>query len=101
MAIDLSEITYIERFVVGNNDPEHPKSEAEIQEQLNALNHALTTVPKGKILSMERNFAILAINEHQVILEWVVYHVGYKRRPYAAPQQSAPALETKPPFFAS
>lgn len=80
MAVDLSEIKYIKRFVVGNDDPQNLKSREDIDQQLQKLNEALNTPPKGKILSIETNFALLAFNEHQLKLEWTAYHVGFTRK---------------------
>lgn len=81
MAVDLSEIKYIKRFVVGNDNPQHMHSNEEINRQLKKLNDALNATPKGKIISTEKNFALLSVNEHQILLEWVVYHVGFNRKP--------------------
>lgn len=80
MALDLSEIKFIKRFVIGNDDPQRIKSNEEIEVQLAKLNEALNTPPKGVIIGVEKNFALLAFNEHQIKLEWVVYHVGFTRR---------------------
>ena len=81
MAIDLSEIKYIKRFIVGNDNPQHMYSNEEIDRQQKKLNDALNTAPKGKIIATEKSFALLSINEHQILLEWVVYHVGFTRKP--------------------
>lgn len=80
MAVDLSEIKFIKRFVVGNDNPQRIRSNEEIEEQLQKLNHALNNPPKGKILSIETNFAVLTFNEHQLKLEWTAYHVGFTRK---------------------
>ncbi|MBO8415065.1 MAG: hypothetical protein IAB19_01625 [Proteobacteria bacterium] len=81
MAVDLTEIAYVKRFVVGSSNPEKLHDEAEIERQMQALNEALTSYPKGKIIACERSFALLSINEHQIVLQWVVYHVGFTRKP--------------------
>lgn len=80
MAVDLSEIKFIKRFVIGNDNPQHIKQNDEIELQMQKLNEALNTPPKGVILNSEKNFALLAFNEHQIKLEWVVYHVGFTRK---------------------
>lgn len=80
MAVDLSDIKYIKRFVIGNEDPQHLKSNEEIELQMQKLNEALNNPPKGKILTIETNFALLVFNGHQLKLEWTAYHVGFTRK---------------------
>ncbi|HIV54723.1 MAG TPA: hypothetical protein H9898_02945 [Candidatus Anaerobiospirillum stercoravium] len=81
MAVDLSKITYIERITVGSSDPNHLLTQSELDAQLERLNSALNGFPRGTILSIEKSFTLLGINEHQLVLEWSVYHVGYTRKP--------------------
>lgn len=84
MAVDLSKITYVERITVGSSDPNHLLSQSEIDAQMERLNSVLNGFPRGTILSIEKSFTILGINEHQLVLEWAVYHVGYTRKPLGA-----------------
>ena len=81
MTFDLSEVKHIERIIIGNNDPEKLKSQEEISNDMNKLNELLQT-KRGKIIGTEKSFHILRIGEHQVILQYIVYHVGFKRKPY-------------------
>lgn len=30
----------------------------------------------------EKNFYILNIGEHQVVMQYIVYHIGFERKPY-------------------
>lgn len=78
---DLSCVGFVKRIIVGNNNPEKVTTDIEIEEQLNLLNKCLQEYPKGKIIGIERNFFILNIGEHQVIMQYTVYHVGFKRKP--------------------
>lgn len=78
---DLSCVGFIKRIIVGNNNPEKVTTDAEIEKQLSLLNKCLQEYPKGKIIGIERNFFILNIGEHQVIMQYTVYHVGFKRKP--------------------
>lgn len=78
---DLSCVGFVKRIIVGNNNPEKMTTDAEIEKQVNLLNKCLQEYPKGKIIGIERNFFILNIGEHQVIMQYMVYHVGFKRKP--------------------
>lgn len=80
-AFDLSCVGFVKRIIVGNNNPEKVTTDAEIEKQVNLLNKCLQEYPKGKIIGIERNFFILNIGEHQVIMQYTVYHVGFKRKP--------------------
>lgn len=78
---DLSCVGFVKRIIVGNNNPEKMTTDIEIEKQVNLLNKCLQEYPKGKIIGIERNFFILNIGEHQVIMQYTVYHVGFKRKP--------------------
>lgn len=78
---DLSCVGFVKRIIIGNNNPEKVTTDAEIEKQVNLLNKCLQEYPKGKIIGIERNFFILNIGEHQVIMQYTVYHVGFKRKP--------------------
>ena len=44
------------------------------------LNAALSR--GGRLVGQEKNFFILNIGEHQVVSQYIVYHVGFERKPY-------------------
>lgn len=79
---DLSDISYVERIVVGSRDPENLTSEVDIQTAVALLNKCLSEAPKGKIIGIEKTFSLLNIGEHQVVLQAMIYHVGFARKPY-------------------
>ena len=79
---DLTDVSYVKRIVVGNNDPERMHSETEIQAAAELLNRCLSDTPKGRIIGIEKTFNILNIGEHQVVLQSLIYHVGFPRKPY-------------------
>jgi hypothetical protein len=74
----LSEITYIKRYTIGNYDPTNIKTEEEIQANVNTMNNELSSY-KGSILGQEKNFINFNLGEHQVVMQYVVYHVGYRK----------------------
>lgn len=77
----LSDMRFIKRIVVGSQDPSPLKSEEEIEQAAALLNRCLTDIPKGTILGLEKSFSLLNIGEHQVVLQYMVYHVGFPRKP--------------------
>lgn len=79
---DLTDVGYVKRIMVGNNNPEQMKSEEEVNAAAELLNRCLTETPKGKIIGIEKNFNILNIGEHQVVLQCLTYHIGFTRKPY-------------------
>lgn len=81
MTFDLSEVKHIERIVIGNDNPENIKTQDEISNDMNKLNEMLQN-KRGVIIGIEKNFQILRIGEHQVILQYIVYHIGFKRKIY-------------------
>lgn len=81
-SFDLTEVTFVKRIIVGNDNPEKMRSESEVQEALDLLNRCLTDTPRGTVIGLEKNFMLLNIGEHQVVLQSMVYHVGFVRKPY-------------------
>lgn len=76
-----TDVKYVHRVIVGNDNPEQQPSEEKYKKQLELLNRCLNDFPKGKIIGQEKNFYILNIGEHQVVMQYIVYHVGFTRRP--------------------
>lgn len=78
---DMTDVTFVKRIVVGSNNPSQMSSEAQVEEARELLNRCLNESPKGKIIGQEKSFTILQIGEHQVVLQWICYHVGFTRKP--------------------
>lgn len=76
-----TDITYVHRVVIGNDNPEQQPDEDKFNRQLALLNRCLSDSPKGKIIGQEKNFYILNIGEHQMVMQYIVYHVGFRRKP--------------------
>ena len=79
--IDLSDVRYVKRICVGTSDPGRMLTEEEIGRAMDLLNRCLNGPPAGKIIGIEKSFKILNIGEHQAVLQWIVYHVGFPRKP--------------------
>lgn len=78
---DLSAIRFVKRVTVGNDDPERMRDPAEAEQAVELLNRCLNEVPRGRIMGTEKNFSILNIGEHQVVVQSICYHVGFERKP--------------------
>jgi hypothetical protein len=79
--LDLTEVRYVKRIVVGSDNPAQIRTREEVAEAEALLNRCLTDTPRGSIIAVEKSFTILQVGEHQVVLQWLCYHVGFARRP--------------------
>lgn len=79
--VDLTDIKYVKRITVGNDDPSRMRTQAEIEEAAALLNKCLSSSPRGCIIAVEKSFVVLQLGEHQAVLQWIVYHVGFPRKP--------------------
>ncbi len=77
----LTNIRFIKRIVVGNDNPQAMKTEAEVQEAMDLVNHCLQASPRGYTLNVEKSFGLYNIGEHQIVLQYAVYHIGFERKP--------------------
>lgn len=77
----LSNVRFVKRIVVGNDSPQNIRTEKEIQEAMNLVNRCLSSTPRGHIIGIEKNFGIYNIGEHQVVLQYLVYNIGFERKP--------------------
>lgn len=80
-AFDIADVRFLKRVVVGNTDPANMRDESVIQKQMDYLNRCLSENPKGCIVGKEKGFHVVRLGEHQIALEYVAYHVGFKRKP--------------------
>lgn len=77
--LDISEVGYVKRYCIGNHDPTNILSNDEIEQQIHKMNTELDGF-KGMILGQEKNFIMFQVNEHQVVMQYIVYHIGYKKK---------------------
>lgn len=78
----LTDVGYIKRVVVGNDNPETAPDEKKYERQMELLNRCLKESPKGKIVGQEKNFYLFNLGEHQVVMQYIVYHIGFARKPH-------------------
>ncbi len=82
---DLTNVRHVRRIVVGSDNPSRLCTREETEAQMEELNRCLTCRPAGTLIAVERSFTLVRIGEHQVVLQWIVYHVGFERKPPPAP----------------
>ncbi|MBB3280394.1 hypothetical protein [Mitsuaria sp. BK037] len=96
---DQSNVKYIKRLVVGSDNPARLCTREETEAQMEELNDCLSGAshPRGTLLAVERSFTLVRIGDHQVVLEWMAYHVGFARKPAPKPPRQASAAAAPAP----
>lgn len=99
---DQSNVKYIKRLVVGSDNPARLCTREETEAQMEELNDCLSGAshPRGTLLAVERSFTLVRIGDHQVVLEWMAYHVGFARKPAPKPPRQAPVAAAPAPHDA-
>ncbi len=83
----LTNIRYIKRVVVGNDNPQTMRTEAEVEESMQLVNRCLSASPRGYVLNVEKSFGLYNIGEHQIVLQYAVYNIGFERKPLFLDEQ--------------
>ncbi len=76
--IDLCEVGFVKRYVIGNHDPTQIKTNEEIQRDLDKMNVELES-HKGTIIGNEKNFILFQIGDNSVVMQYITYHIGFKQ----------------------
>ena len=79
--LNLYDVGYVKLVTVGSINPNNPVSEESKEQQLQLLNRCLSDFPKGKILGIDRSIGRYQVGEHELTMEKMTYHIGFKRRP--------------------
>ena len=79
--LDLSEIQYVKLVTIGSVNPNVPLSEESKESQVALLNRCLNDYPKGIIIGKDMAIGRYQIGEHELTMEKVCYHVGFRRKP--------------------
>ncbi len=80
--IDLTDVTFVHRVVVGGSDPENPTSDDAIASAMNELNRCLHETPHGRLIGIEKRARSVRIGGQEAALQHLVYHIGFTRRPH-------------------
>ena len=75
---EISDVKWVERYVVGITHPKKILTQKEINTQLEIVNKALRY---GRIISLEQNITTLSHEKKDIITQYTVYHVGFQHRP--------------------
>lgn len=78
---DMTDISFVKRITIGTSDPAKLRDEGYMEQQTQLLNRCLSEHPKGHIIGQEKNFSIIRLGEQQVVIQSIVYHIGFKRKP--------------------
>lgn len=84
MAIEnfhLTNMRFVKRIIVGNDNPQNMRTEAEVEEAMALVNRCLSGTPRGFLLATEKSFGMYNIGEHQIVLQYAVYNIGFTRKP--------------------
>ena len=79
--LNLYDVGYVKLVTVGSINPNNPVSEGSRKMQLDILNRCLNDFPKGKIIGIDRSIGRYQVGEHELTMEKLTYHIGFKRRP--------------------
>ncbi|MHC1747035.1 MAG: hypothetical protein AB9856_01435 [Cellulosilyticaceae bacterium] len=79
--LELRDIRYVKRVVIGNVNPNNLLSDEGIDKQMDYLNRCLNDYPKGIIIGKDISVARFQIGNHELNMEKTTYHVGFQRKP--------------------
>lgn len=85
---DLADVRYVRRITVGSSNPEKLMTEDQAAQAMAFLNQCLNDTSKGQLIGLEKSFSVFNIDEVQVVVQAVIYHVGFPRRPHWMPEES-------------
>lgn len=77
----MTNLRFIKRIVVGNDNPQAMKTESEVEESMELVNRCISSTPRGYIINIEKSFGLYNIGEHQIVLQYAVYNIGFERKP--------------------
>lgn len=86
--LNLGDIGYVHRIIIGSQKPDVMQLEEDAERSLNELNRCLTENPKGRIVGIERSYTVLNVGEHQLVLQTLIYHIGFRRQPLWLPAKN-------------
>lgn len=78
---DLSDVTFVKRITVGTINPNAPYSDEHHDQAIALLNRCIGEAPRGKIIGKDIAFGVYQMGEHQLSMQKVTYHIGFKRKP--------------------
>ena len=79
--LDLGDVTFVKRIHIGNINPNSPINETQMEDQMLLLNKCLEA--KGRIIGKDIATGVFQLGgDHQLSLQRVTYHVGFRRKPH-------------------
>ncbi len=77
----MTDIHYVKLVPIGSVNPNNPLSDQSRAEQAALLNRCLNDYPKGIIIGKDITVGRYMLGEHELTMEKITYHVGFKRKP--------------------
>lgn len=77
----MTDIHYVKLVPIGSVNPNNPLSDQSRAEQTALLNRCLNDYPKGIIIGKDITVGRYMLGEHELTMEKITYHVGFKRKP--------------------
>lgn len=77
----MTDIHYVKLVPIGSVNPNNPLSDQSRAEQAALLNRCLNDFPKGIIIGKDITVGRYMLGEHELTMEKITYHVGFKRKP--------------------
>lgn len=74
---DFNDVKFVKCIVVGSNNLIQMFIDDDLVSVQDLFNCCLSDMFKGVIFGIECSFIILQIGEYQVVLQWLVYYVGF------------------------
>jgi len=78
---DITDVSFVKRVTIGTSDPRNLREESYMENQTQLLNRCLSEHPRGYIIGQEKNVCVIRMGEQQVVIQSIVYHIGFKRKP--------------------
>ena len=77
----MTDIHYVKLVPIGSVNPNNPLSEESRRAQAALLNRCLSDYPRGVIIGKDIAIGRYMLGEHELTMEKITYHVGFKRKP--------------------
>jgi hypothetical protein len=79
--LTLQDVHYVKLVSIGSVNPNNLLSDEAREKQVELLNRCLNDYPKGIIMGKDKTIGRYMLGEHELTLERVTYHIGFRRRP--------------------
>ena len=86
------EVRHIQRVVVGPARTDRLPTQDEVNAQMAMVNRCLSE-GRGQLVGTEKGLVVVYQGDQQIVVQHMVYHIGFKRKPAWLDQRSHPVAE--------